>query len=441
MLRTKHGLLAAFAACTWLGACSDEAPSEVGADSAPVEAPQAQVAGATGDVPCDVAAIVSQHCASCHGATPSFGAPFPLTNAAQFASHASEADRRIKLNGPGRMPPTSTAAMPAADITKLSAWLTGGAKAASNGCAVKAGTTTAAKPGNKGGSGKAHAEPIEYDDPDLKCYKFLAFAGAGRKDSPYSVPTTPDLYVNFVHRAPWTGTQYIRSFKSVIDNKQVLHHWLFFRNLRAQSEGASRSSGTHPNDEMLFGWAPGGDDMYFDPDVAMEAPSGTFTLEAHYNNSTGRASPDRSGVEICVTPKRPDKVAGLSWVGSDAISGTSARGTCRPSTGQVAHIIATQPHMHKKGIRMKVTHSKGLGQSEVVHDEPFDFNYQRMYLEDITVSPGDTLNTTCTYSGPSRFGAGTNDEMCYYFSIHWPAGALKSSGGLGSLLHGPNTCM
>ena len=87
--------------------------------------------------------------------------------------------------------------------------------------------------------------------------------------------------------------------------------------------------------------SPGGDDMYLDPDVGMAIPGGsTFTLELHYNNRTGRASPDRSGVEVCVTPNRPSKVAGLSWVGTDAISGTSAVGTCRPTSNQTAKIIA-----------------------------------------------------------------------------------------------------
>ena len=54
--------------------------------------------------------------------------------------------------------------------------------------------------------------------------------------------------------------------------------------------------------------------------------------------------------------------------------------------------------------------------------------------------PGDKITTTCTYSSPARFGKATSDEMCYFFSIHWPAGALSRQ-SLGSIIHGPNTCI
>jgi hypothetical protein len=64
-----------------------------------------------------------------------------------------------------------------------------------------------------------------------------------------------------------------------------------------------------------------------------------------------------------------------------------------------------------------------------------------MYLGNILVEPGDSLQTTCTYSSPARFGPSTSDEMCYFFSIHWPAGALRSSNAIANLIHGDNTCM
>ena len=80
------------------------------------------------------------------------------------------------------------------------------------------------------------------------------------------------------------------------------------------------------------------------------------------------------------------------------------------------------------------------GQTETIHDEPFDFDYQHSYVKDVVIKPGDSLTTTCTYSGPAVFGKGTNDEMCYFFSIYWPAGAL-SSFGLGTVIHGANSCI
>jgi hypothetical protein len=73
---------------------------------------------------------------------------------------------------------------------------------------------------------------------------------------------------------------------------------------------------------------------------------------------------------------------------------------------------------------------------EVIHDKPFSFDDQRYYVENTILMQGDTLTTTCTYSAPSTFGQSTNNEMCYFFSLAWPAGNL----GVANFLHGANVC-
>jgi hypothetical protein len=290
--------------------------------------------------------------------------------------------------------------------------------------------------------GGATNKPIQYDDPELKCYKLTAYGNVADKSQKYSVPTTPDLYVAFNVKAPWTGKQYIRSFRALVDNKTVLHHWLLFRQLAGGAEMIMPNAlGAHPDGEMLHGWAPGGDDMYMDKDVGMEVPANSvFQLELHYNNRTGAPTPDASGVEVCVTPTAPQNLAGLSWVGTDAILGASATGTCTPQTFNPIKVISASPHMHKKGRHMKVTLTRATGGVEIIHDKPFDFDYQQGYLMDFSINPGDKLTTTCTYSGPTNFGKGTNDEMCYFFSIHYPVGSLRKA-NLWQLIHGPNTCI
>ena len=257
------------------------------------------------------------------------------------------------------------------------------------------------------------------------------------------MPTTPDLYVAFNLKAPWQGVKYARSFRTIVDNAPVLHHWLIFKQPTGGSPSVTENAvGAHPEGQMLYGWAPGGDDLYFDPDVGMEMDSSVlYQLEMHYNNKTGGPVPDASGVEVCVTPTKPAHVAGLSWVGTDAIVGsTEAVGLCAHESSEPIHLIAAQPHMHLKGKHMKVELTRASGQSEVIHDKPFDFEYQRSYIMDTVLQPGDVLTTTCSYSEPAVFGKGTNDEMCYFFSIHWPAGALSSL-GLGTAIHGANSCI
>ena len=53
--------------------------------------------------------------------------------------------------------------------------------------------------------------------------------------------------------------------------------------------------------------------------------------------------------------------------------------------------------------------------------------------------PGDRIKISVTYSKPVTFGEGTGDEMCYFFTLHYPVNALTSA-GLGQIIHGPNTC-
>ncbi len=405
-------------------------------------------AGSDASIPCDVANILGVHCQPCHATEPRFGAPISLTSLSDLraddrGSPVYElANARIHATDETKMPPASMAALSADDLMTLGNWLQASAPAGA-GCADDVGATDAAMPpasGSSGGSGGAQSTPIEYDDPELKCYRFTAFASPLDKSVPYSVPTTPDYYVAFTTNAPWEGTQYIRSFRAVIDDARVLHHWLLFEMPAGGEEGVQEDAlGAHPEGTMINGWAPGGSDTYFDPDVAMQAGQ-RYLLQLHYNNNTGAPVDDASGVEVCVTPQVPTHVAGLSWLGTDAIAGTSAMGVCTPMTDQDIHLIYAEPHMHLKGTHMKVVLDRADGTEEVIHDMPFDFQYQHSYIMDVAIHPGDSLTTTCTYSEFAVFGPGSNDEMCYFFSIYWPAGALRSD-GLGTALHGVDSCI
>jgi hypothetical protein len=421
------------------------------------QAPPPTSTGNSGGVPCDVAPVVSDACTQCHGSTPQFGAPMPLMTLADFHKPAfSNPQRKVyevvaeRINAPEvgrRMPPASNEALAQADLEAMNAWLNAGALGSvGNACNITAdmgmagsGGSTAPQPTGMGG---LSIDPIDYNDPMMECYEVRAHA-PGNRSAPYSVPTRPDYYVNFHFMPEFDGTRYVRSYKLLLDNSQVVHHWLFFKNSGPKTDLAIEdSTGTHPDGELQHGWAPGGGDVYFHADVGTEMPSDTsYTLELHYNNTTGGAAPDATGVEICVTPTKPANVATMSWLGTDGISGTTASGTCDPSSNQPIRIVAGTPHMHTKGNHMKVVVNRQGGEAEVVHDLAFDFNYQVVYPEDIMIMPGDTITTTCSYSSPATFGPGTNAEMCYWFAMHYPADSLVNGNVIGSIIHGPNTCL
>jgi hypothetical protein len=275
-------------------------------------------------------------------------------------------------------------------------------------------------------------------DADVTCYKFITHGGS--EGTPYQVGIANDAYFNFTFMAPWTGMQYARSFRTIIDNATALHHWLFFKEPGPVPDGAvSPSSGTHPGSELIHGWAPGGENLELSADVGFEMPATGFTLELHYNSGDPTAT-DTSGVEVCVTSQVPTNIASISWLGSDVISNTtSVTGTCRPTGGQRIHILGGTPHMHTHGTHMKVEIVRAAGGVEMLHDMPFDFSSQISYMKDTWLEPGDSINTTCTYDRPVSFGEGTGDEMCYFFTLYYPKLSLTDA-GLGAVIHGPNSC-
>jgi hypothetical protein len=97
--------------------------------------------------------------------------------------------------------------------------------------------------------------------------------------------------------------------------------------------------------------------------------------------------------------------------------------------------------MHLTGIHMTGTVNRLGGGDEVVHDAPFDFNYQVSYPVDVTINPGDSITTVCDYSTPGVFGQPTDKEMCYLFALAYPKGALASPDVWGGVAHGASSCL
>lgn len=412
-------------------------------------------ATAASAVPCDVASIVSEKCALCHGAAPKFSAPMPLMSPADFQAQAPvskgqpvyrvAAARVDPASSNLLMPPPGTVApLSASERAALAQWLAGGAQGSAAGCAI----TEPPPASGDAGTGDAPAPksgvsiaPYDGWDKNVECYKFVAHDGSKR--GKYHVGIALDSYTSFSLMPPWQGARYVRAFRAVVDNAQALHHFLLFNAGGPVSDGdIAVGLPVHPTGELLQGWAPGGSDLYFSPDIGTEMlGSNGYTLELHYNSSDLGAE-DASGVEICVTADKPEHVITRSWVGTDGIFGsTSATGLCEPASDERIHIVLGTPHMHLKGRHMKVVINRRGGRQEVVHDEPFAFENQRDYPEDIWLEPGDTISTTCTFNSPAFFGQGTNEEMCYWFAMHYPAGALADNGIIAGALHGANTCL
>jgi hypothetical protein len=405
--------------------CSGSATgSQVSASGGSPSATGGQVSGAgsTGSgLPCEVKAIIEANCATCHGATPTFGAPMALVSTTDFRAKAPSTNATvgqqmlIRIDDDQRpMPPPPNERLSSADRDVLERWIESGAPD---------GTCGSATPGS-GGAGTAEVpEPLP---ADVTCYDLTARASAA--GDKYSVPTTPDLYQCFQYAAPWGAKKVqVVSAKPLIDNAQVIHHWNLYNSPDAVTDGTNGGcSGAHPNAALIAGWAPGGRDLVLPADVGLHTEPGGFSLEIHYNNKLGAGQKDASGARICVTEKMRPHEAAVHWLGTQSLNKLTATGTCTPSPlGQSpVTIISSSPHMHLQGRHMKTVINRKGGASEVLIDKPFDFNTQIAYPTPAVINPGDTLSTTCTFATPTPFGQGTNEEMCYNFVMAYPAGGL-----------------
>ena len=427
-----------------------EAQGGAESDAASGAVPDAQTGQAEPQgqgIPCDVASILEARCARCHGREPLFGAPSSLDTLAAFQKPATRAPQgplhqaaaaRISPGATSPMPPPSQPQLTAEERATLSAWLSAGAPAAAEGCAVET-----------KGPDEAGA-PAQYDD--LECFQLLAHA-PGDMQARFPVGVSPDNYVSFFFAAPWRNrTGYAVVIRPVVDNAKVLHHWLLFEQHESTvADGAVvDSDGLHPGGDMLNGWAPGGGLLDFratGEDVGFEFPSDTlFSLEIHYNSDDPTAQ-DASGAEICIQKDKPKNLVGISWLGADLFGTlgappvTSVESLCRPISREPIHIVRVSPHMHLQGKHATAIIQRASGETEVLHDAPFDFADQAFYPRDKTLYPGDTITTRCDYHRPVSFGARTNDEMCYLFVLAYPRGALTDGGLIGTLGHGGGACL
>jgi hypothetical protein len=288
---------------------------------------------------------------------------------------------------------------------------------------VAAGAPPAADPTCPGNEPVGPAEPVWPTNCD-ETYMIMAASAGAKNRVAAGVETHPQIAV----AAPW-GFEEVQAiaWRAITDNKKVLHHWILY--------GPSR--------EFIFGWAPGKDTNEALPsDVGVYLPSGSMTLDVHYNNVTGTQSEeDASGVEICVLkqpnfrPKTATVTQRLSQYLISVPAGATDHkitGTCR-HTGEPVRLLSASPHAHRTANHMRFVVEKANGETIVMHDEAFNFEEQTTYAmtPPVVIESGDRIITECTFSNDTdrtiTFGENTGNEMCFNFALYEPMGGLQCS--------------
>jgi hypothetical protein len=367
---------------------------------------------------CQVKAVLTKHCTTCHDGQGSFGSPMGLTTYADLTKDSTIVPGKkiyervgARMHDTARpMPPQGE--VPAADMALIDAWIAAKAPgSASDVCAPA--------PGATGGTGATGGGTTAEYPPDCEQkFEFRANSGSG---APFQVRPGAQFYQDFMFDAPWSGDVQAVTMKPLVDNKKVLHHYILY-----QASGA-----------FLVGWSPGKNETLLPPDVGVFLPgSGQLKMTVHYYNANAGAKmeQDRSGVEICITKKKRPKTAAVMPFAANPVvpantPSVEASSTCTVSSAEPIHIITSSPHAHQLGIHAKFTVQRANGQTEVIHDKPFNFEEQTTWPIDFVVNNGDRVTTTCVYRNMTNravsFGTNTQDEMCFNFALYYPMCAMS----------------
>jgi hypothetical protein len=411
--------------------------------------PQPGTGGGNGSQWCQVKTVLAKHCTLCHDGKGSFGSPFGLTTYTDLAKDSPTVPGKkiyervgARMHDTARpMPPQGE--VPAADMAIIDAWIA----AKAPGSATDVCDPAPVVPGGGGGTGGLVSTEYPAD-----CEEKFEFRANGGNGQPFSVRSGGQFYQDFFFDAPWSGDVQAVTMKPIVDNKKVLHHYILY-----QASGA-----------FLVGWSPGKNETVLPPDVGVFLPgTGQLKMTVHYYNANAGAKTeqDRSGVEICITKKKRPKTAAVMPFAANPVvpantPSVEASSTCTVTSSEPVHIITSSPHAHQLGIHAKFTVQRANGQTEVIHDKPFNFEEQTTWPIDFVVNNGDRVTTTCVYRNMSNrsvaFGTNTEDEMCFNFALYYPmcamsctqedplaalwslsqGGGCPQGGGLGGLLGG-----
>jgi mono/diheme cytochrome c family protein len=440
------------------GGSSDRDGKAADAGPAPTSATDKQL-------PCDVQAVLDEHCVSCHAAgTPQFGAPMSLASLADLhlaaprekvATYEAVAER-IQRDGAGAMPPSPRPGLSDAERATLLAWAADGAPGSDETCRAPD------APAPEAGEPEA---PVDGTDCEVS-FELRAHDKPGQGGGKFPIPAEDDHYECFYFNAADTGVDestLATSLAPLLDDTRVLHHWLLFAS-ENENESPSgthrRCDGIHPGAFLMAAWLPGTPALVLPKDVGMEFPktkTAQFILENHYNNTARyQGASDDSGVKVCATKKPKAQHAAMHWLGSERItlapgSKGSAAATCIPKSQEPIHILGVIPHMHRLGRHVNMTITRKDGSTEVLHEGAFEFESQGYFPKQVVLQPGDKVRTQCDYlndtSGVVTLGEKTTQEMCYMFTLAYPIGSMNTGGDLLNplsgqpVVQGPNRCM
>jgi hypothetical protein len=209
-----------------------------------------------------------------------------------------------------------------------------------------------------------------------------------------------------------------------------------------------------PWDDMIWGWAPGGENLYLPPEAGFRAGvNGTVTVrfQVHYDNPLNQSFTDSGGFDVLYTDQLRPNDAGIATFGDigsiyvpanepahEHVASCSGNFTATNFGGPL-NVIATWLHAHDIGSVLwgEVLPVGGGQPYELGREDPYYFDNQTFKLAapNTVLMPGDEVRTHCVYDNsgnpnPVEGGAQTEDEMCINFVLYYPKSPTLNECGL-----------
>ena len=197
---------------------------------------------------------------------------------------------------------------------------------------------------------------------------------------------------------------------------------------------------------VLAGWAVGGGEFFFPPEVGFPIGPGTayMMLQIHYHNPHGVTFNDSAGFHLTTTTTLRKYDAGTIVVHHDlaTLSIPAKQSNYNVSIytppqcfnnipAEGLKVFGSMLHTHETGVAVRTQHFRGGQEMPNIDSNPhYDFNFQQVVSIDPDRYPilkaGDSLKLTCTYNtldrtAATKGGISTKDEMCMDYLWYYPA--------------------
>ncbi len=304
------------------------------------------------------------------------------------------------------------------------------------------------------------------------------------------VPTSTDTdeLRCFVIDAPIAEAgAYLSAVHVVPGNRAIVHHVSVYTDIggiasrRAGPDGSFDCSGASlkgggaiwaemdgqaPNLGWLLAWAPGGRPLELPSNLGIElAPHSKIVMEVHYSAGSKQPAPDRTRLQLVVSPTKPEFVVAPWTIGNfgafepngDGLQPGPSDGegvteflipaqsrehvetmiTTVAPLGEPMPIFGLRAHAHLSAVDIKVDVLRPEQPDQCLLQDKWDFHWQRVYTYDASIAElptlygGEKVRVRCTYDNSMfnrrlaselsarglrpmdiKLGDATLDEMC-----------------------------